>query len=632
MAKTDDEVLQAAYDWAAEAATYVQALRVIDEGYEGNLRVDLPELRASERVAVANMLVQGVDQHGMRIASVAPDYVTTPLRPTVGTSVQRAELRRRAMLGLLDENAVDVQDHQRARWLIAYAKAPVQILPRRLRRGDPLWTPDNDWTVEWRLRPPHDCFPAPCANPTDMTPPAGVFRYVQTVKWVADTFGVDVADTIRRYRRALVRHPIVGQDDYDKVELVEYVDGEETILMAVGDAGTGRGRIEASYGLATITRIGGIGSGRYWGIRLTQYENRTGLCPLVVPSRITLGKPQGQFDQMVGLFEEQAHLMALELHAVRKNIFPDTWLQSYQNEQAQILVKPDGLAGIVGEVRGGEIKEIRSDSSWQTYPTIDRLSESMRQQALIPPDFGGQSGSNIRTARRGADIIASTVDFSIQEAQLLFQRAKKHEMVRGVETAKAYFGQRRKVYSVGWPGAKGVVDYRPADIFEAGATFTVEYSAVGSDANMLNLTISQSQGTDRMSWATARKLDPLIEDPDFEERQITIEKLIRASIDSIGQQITAGATPGVDVMRMVEMLEGGATYVEAYRAMHAEAQTRQAPDVNPVAPGSPEAQPGVELPGAGAEAAAIPASTPSQEHLTQLLHQVATNRSAASAA
>lgn len=630
MSRPLEEILQLAHSRAAAQAEYNAALVVIDDGYEGKLDLDLPELRTKEKVAVANLMVQGVDQHGMRISSTMPD-VDFPALRNVGTSTDRATRRRQAVLGWWDENGYDVMMHRRARWLIAYARAPIQICPRKLKPGDGRWAPDNEWTIDWRLRPPHDTFPAPGANPDDMTPEDCIFRYSQSLGWVNRRYP-DSGGQVRQFLRRTGRRDSVGDDEM--VELVEYVDGAEYVLAAVGSGDQPTRKEAGQAGSTKVVHVGGWGAdagGMAWGVELDRYQNRTGLCPAVVPSRITLGKTQGQFDQMVGMFEEQAHLMALEINAVRRSIFPD--LYGIERQGEQLHIEPaDGLLGRVGKIKGGDLKAIELSPGFQTYPTIDRLSESMRVQSLIPPDFGGQSGSNIRTGRRGQEIVASTVDFSIQEAQLLFQRSHKHEVTRAVATAKEYFGSRRKVYAVGWPGAKGVVDYTPNDIFEDGATFTVEYSHVGTDANMLGVNIAQAQGSDIISVATARRKHPLVDDPAYEDRQVMVEGLRRAMVTGLEQQMMAGQFPIPDGGRIIKQIIDGLPFEDAVAKIDEVMSQRQAPDVNPVAPGSPEAQPGMSPPGIGAEAAAIPPSTPSRDHLAQLLHQVAATRGAVNAA
>ena len=109
------------------------------------------------------------------------------------------------------------------------------------------------------------------------------------------------------------------------------MDGEETVLLAVGKAApspSSSWSAEASYDppVAEIERV----------------RNRTGVCPVVVAGRVNLDRAQGQFDGMLGMYQTQAKLMALEVLAVQKGIFPDTWLVARPGETPQIVNTANG--------------------------------------------------------------------------------------------------------------------------------------------------------------------------------------------------------------------------------------------------------------------------------------------------
>jgi hypothetical protein len=52
--------------------------------------------------------------------------------------------------------------------------------------------------------------------------------------------------------------------------------------------------------------------------------------------------------------------MALEVNAVARDVYPDTWIVYPENGNGQILVQADGLAGVVGEIKGGTIHDPQS--------------------------------------------------------------------------------------------------------------------------------------------------------------------------------------------------------------------------------------------------------------------------------
>ena len=138
----------------------------------------------------------------------------------------------------------------------------------------------------------------------------------------------------------------------------------------------------------------------------------------------------------------QARLMALEVIAVQKGIFPDTWLVGRAGETPQIVNPADGLTGEVGVIRGGDLKDMSLQPGYMTNPAIDRLERAQRLTAGIPAEFGGESSTNIRTGRRGDAVLSAAVDFPVQEAQRIMSRALQEENKIAIDMAKAYAGNK----------------------------------------------------------------------------------------------------------------------------------------------------------------------------------------------
>lgn len=607
--------------------------REIEEIANGDFAIPLPELDANEKPAVPNLIVQGIDQHGMRIASTIPDLYFEPLRPSIKRSVELACDRKKATLGWWEMNEIDLKLHRRARWFITYASSPVLIRPDT-KRGIP----------QWNLRKPLHTFPAPTTNPDDMTPEDCIFDFTRSFGWIQDNYPESAA-MLKRAR---------GTSRDAMFTCIEYVDDSETVLAVIGDRSSERNKWRIDhrdpsqiYG-HSMGPVGGVGGNGLWmptsmngwegtqeAIELERTPNHAGICTAVVPGRITLDEPMGQFDSMVGLFQMQAKLMALEVNAVTKGVFPDTWLVSRQNETAEIVVEADGLAGIVGEVRGGDIKSMNENPGYQTYPTLSYLERASRQNALIPQEFGGESPTQVKTGRRGDAIMSAVVDFPTQEAQMVFARSLKHESMRGIAISKGYFGNRKLSYFVSWRGAKGKIDYSPNEIFEDdGESMMVKYAYPGTDLNGQTIRVGQKLGIGLLSTQTAREQDPEIEDAETEHDRILSESLERAQLASIEQAVAAMQMDPVAISRIRKLVrENRMELDEAVIKIHEEAQERQAPNTGPpVDPGDPAAQPGLAPPGVGAEAgAAIPDPAPSSEHLNQLLSQLRTVRTSQNA-
>jgi hypothetical protein len=105
-----------------------------------------------------------------------------------------------------------------------------------------------------------------------------------------------------------------------------------------------------------------------------------------------------------------------------------------------------------------------------------------------------------------------------------------------------------------------------------------------------------------MSKESAREADPLITDPELEKDRITAESMEAALLSSIQAQAAdpSGPYQPDDLAYLTKLtVEENVPLYEAVRRTNERAQERQA---TAVSAGSPEAQPGLAVPGMGAEA------------------------------
>jgi hypothetical protein len=113
-----------------------------------------------------------------------------------------------------------------------------------------------------------------------------------------------------------------------------------------------------------------------------------------------------------------------------------------------------------------------------------------------------------------------------------------------------------------------------------------------------------------MSKRSFMTIDPLVDDPEFEHDAVIAEQLEQALLASIQQQASEGIIPPADLARIMELVANDQMELaEAVDKVQKEAQERQATEVDPM---SPEAQPGLALPGMGAEAMPAPGGGPQQ--------------------
>jgi len=546
----------------AKQGPIIESMRQLRDAYNGDLVIPLPELDRKEKSAVANLITTGLDQTAMRIASTMPSVYYPALEEGNNASEKRARTRKRATMAWWEANKMPLKMRRRARWLIGYASSPVIIRP------------DTKWgAARWDIRDPLNTFPSVGEDPDQITPSDCIFTYSRSRAWLQE-----------RYPDALANLKSVNPKPTDIIGIVEYTDAEVTVLMATSSA--------KQNPWESMVR----GAPH---VELERVQNRTGLCLAVVPGRITLDRPMGQFDSLVGMYNLQSKLMALEVIAVERGIFPDTYLVSRPGETARFVAGPfDGRTGQVNVVSGGDIREMAANPGFATNGMMDRIERAQRIGSGTPAEFGGESTSNVRTGKRGDAILSAVVDFPIQEAQEIFAASLQEENKRAIAIAKTYFGNERKSFYVSSRGAKGHVDYVPNKDFEDDNN-VVTYSHSGADANSLVVGLGQRIGIGIMSKQTAQEIDPFISDPEAEKDRVISESLEAALLQSIQTQASQGAIPPSDVAAIVALVGSDKMdLAAAVTKIHEQAQARQA---TPAPTGAPETMPGLGAPGMGAE-------------------------------
>ena len=518
--------------------------------YNGDIIVPLPELDDMEKAAVPNLIAAGIDQFAMRVASVMPDISYIPVRPGIQVSENKARDRRMANLGWWDMNKMGIKLRRRARHLTAYGMSAVSLSPVSIYHDDKRDMP------HWRVRNPLATYPAQMLDPDSMEPSDCIFADRRPLEWLKANYPTQMA--------ALYKG---DKADHEMFEVLEYMDGNETVIMACGAErrkGDGWSPDPDSHLSNTVI--------------LERIPNRAEICPVVIAGRVTLDRLAGQFDQMLGMYQRQAKLDALDFIATFRNVFPDQYLVSPSNSPTtpRLVQQADGKAGIMGVISHGQLDTVHATPGDSTAAAMDRLERAQRLTAGIPAEFGGESPSNVRTARRGEMVMSNTVDMPIQEYQDIFSNSLEAENRRAVAIMKAYYGNKPSMFFMGTDGKIVRPDYTPNEAFETDLSY-VKYSMPGSDVNGMVIAIGQRVGTGVMSTQTAREMDPAIEDPIRERDQVEIESLRRAMLAGMEQQATQGSLDPSIIARIAKAkAERHVTLEDAVSKIHEEMQQEQA--------------------------------------------------------
>ena len=587
----------------------VENARLISEHYNGMIAVPLPEIDAAERPAAANLIAQNIDQHAMRVASTQPTVTVAPIDPSKKKALDTARLQKRALLSWDDDDQRELFDRRRARWLAAWAEAPVIIRPDpKLRRP------------VWELRNPLGCYPNPLRRYDDMRPLDVISTYVRTYQWLKNAY--PALDQVINGARKEKYLPDA------RFECIEYVDDEVIVMGILGVGEMPPFELLGALGFAAFP-VPATSKGQTYAIELERTPNLTGTCTAVTPGRITLDMPKGLADDQVGIFQMQAKMMALHVNAVARAIYPNDWFVETQTG-GEIVTQADGLRGITGHVRGGQILQLSAQPGVQTMPMIDQLGDNARVAGAVPMEWSGNSPTNVRTAARGLSVMSGAVDFYIQEHQQIIARAKQHEYDIAVEVDKAYFKNDKKTFYVSFGPNNGEQTYVPKELWATHPKIKVRYNYAGMDAGSIANVIGMKLGEGTLSRETAMQYDPSIDDVEAERGRVTADHLEDALLASVSQQAQAGAISPTDVAQIVLYVSSGDyTLAEAVNKVHEEAQVRQASSgaqgtpEGPAQPGSPQAQVGLQGGPQGAAQPVIQGPNQSQVNLRQLVANMA---------
>ena len=498
-------------------------MRMIQSIYNGSMQVPLPDMEQNAMPAAPNLLAAGVDQMAGRITSVVPSINFASAKPGVRAADRTALAASRVVSGWWQEDRISMKMKQRGRHLIAYGMSPVVIR----------WN-HKEGIPTWQVRHPLETYPSTDIIPGQVSPTDCIFAYRRSVGWLrSHGYGQAVM--------ALTRDNQMPSDA--SVLMVEFVDQEATCLVLAGYRTPDPYAVDIELGGDVLK-----------GVMVEQFPNRGDECPVVVPMRVTLDTLAGQFDNMVGMYYQQSKLMALEVIAVEKGIFPDTYLVSRQGEIGRFLDGPhDGRTGMVNIIAGGDIRDIQSQPGYLTNPTIDRLERNQRVTAGIPAEFGGESSTGIRTGRRGDAVLSAVIDYPVAEAQETFAYSLQEEDEIAIALSKSWAGDTEKTLFVGTGNSSRPVTYTPNKTF-ATDSHTVSYPATGSDLNSLIIGIGQRVGLGIMSKRTAAVLDPYVDNPEMEHDQIIAEGLEQALVAGLQQQASQGVIPPLVVAKVMRLV------------------------------------------------------------------------------
>ena len=383
--------------------------------------------------------------------------------------------------------------------------------------------------------------------------------------------------------------PIHSHDLRELWDCVEWYDLEQTVFGIIGPVWDDR---RMSNERPWITP---------WQQLSPAYPNRVGASPAVVPHNVSLGRIASRIGSMLGNVDLQARLMALDILAQEKAIWPDMYAIGRSGGMPRIIggVWKDGREGDINLLQDVEsIGQIRSTPDVRTTQIIDRLERNFRTSTGLLPQFGGETYGALRTGRGIDALTGMALDPRIQELHEISEAWLPHLNAVILETYKAYWPDKKFSMYSGWAGDKGVVEFVPKEHIET-TDNTVSYNLPGADVIQQTQILGSLRGAKAISGKTFRAMHPYIDDPEAEERLVHDEDFDEALRQSILQKLLTGELPLVASALIKKYVADGLDIFDAVVKADEEMRARQAtqaPEPPPGMAAAPETMPGMAAP------------------------------------
>ncbi len=517
-------------------------------------------------------LIQVAIEDTAEAAALVPTVRVQPDKPTK-TAKAVARGMEQIAVNYMDLNSVDM------------------LIPRsvmdKAAYGMSVWTvtPDFDQSIPViERRDPRQCYPEPGFRLGDDVRKCMFTREI-FFNQLPDEYQVLLANQIADYSE------YDDPDENSKVVLVEYYDEEEYLLTALYQASTS--------GLVRYKS----GSDVPLPVELDRIENKTGVCPVVIGTRVSLdGEVRGQFDQVVGLLEAHIRLMGLVLDYADQAVYSDIFVKDLIGEMPYgggsfIELGPQGAIGRVPP----------AVSSLNVQADMVSLLDGIHVGGRWPKSRPGEIDQSIASAKF-LEASAGMMNTAIRTYHQILQRQMERALRIAFEVDKAYFPGTKTAAGT-LRNQQFLIEYNPSNDIDTEHRLRVEYGlGLGKDpAQSAVLHIQYSQAEFVSKEFVQENIDGLT-DVGRERSRLDVEKFRGMALAKLLQGLEAGLIPEEALVEIARAREKGDDLFDLYekfivepkKALEAsQVQTGLGPPLQPGAlpPGPPEGDPGGLPPG-----------------------------------
>lgn len=575
--RTWDEVRDLVVQMQTQRGPVVERMREVLRHYEGEWVIPLPDVDSEPKLPMLTPALVGdaVDFLATRASSQMPRNscpALDPRRDTGRRSREFATIRSKAIAATYGESKWRLGRRKFYRHLAAYSTGAIGV--------------DADFTLkrpQISTRDPLSTYPEPQAS-VDLRAP----MYVASVTRRSGGY-------LRKHFAHLRQEnggPITADMPSEEWELCQWQDEDQIMYGLIGPVHNDGSHISYQFRNGSSNALPSM--------QLAEaYDNRLGRPTIVCPEAVSLDRISARIGALLGNIELQAKMMALNITAMDRAIFPDMYALGDANGNPTIVGGKwqDGRTMQVNVLK--DIKAVgvvNQAPPQQIQQTIDQLERNFSKSTGLVPQAGGETYGALRTGR-GIDALASiALDPKIQEMHEITEEWMSDVNALVLDTYKAHWGSRKFSMYSRWPGDRGLVEFVPKTHFETTLNI-VSYEIPGADDTQLTQILGSLRGTGAISLATFRAKHPWIGDAEAEGLIVDEEEFEAALKQMILQQLTQGQMPGEFVGLIRDAMVNDkkdifAAFAEAERIVR-ERQATAAPPPPDGMQAAPEAMPGV---------------------------------------
>jgi hypothetical protein len=333
-----------------------------------------------------------------------------------------------------------------------------------------------------------------------------------------------------------------------KLILVEWFDEEEFVIAALYEAG------------GSVLNISGTVARAYQPVLLSRTENKAGICPVVVGSRLTFdGEVRGQFDQAVAPFLAHVRLSGLMLDYADQAVYSDIWVRDLIGEMpfgggSYIELGPNGAIGRVPPAA----------SSLDIQRDLASLVDAVHLGARWPKSRPGEVSQSIASAKF-LEASAGMMNTAIRTLHIIMKQSLAQALTVGFAQIKKHF-PGDNVASATLRNQHVTTEYNGSDDINLDCRVNVEYGlGFGRDPGQTAVLNVQYGQAGYISKQTVMENIDGLTDVGRELMRIEVEELEGMMKSKLMQRLQEGTIPDSALLDIVDAREKGDSLSMIYR-------------------------------------------------------------------